>query len=603
MIGIITTVFLLSAGFYFVLNSQIRLIENERAVLTKLRTSLASEAIFFTSFSFKPLAAIKIDSQPFTENTNASFAALDSITYLPKKLKAIKESIQQINAMKGLINDRRTALDAAIENFLVQGEKVGGFRSSLKLIDFSLIIYYSKKEGYPRFLELSNALSSGILVMNQSFISSISIIDEQYEIIDGEIQAYKTSSVLTAFLIAVILGTLGIFLSVIAANRISRKITRIQKAIRIISSGDLSLKFDTSGTDEIGELGVLMEEMRNNLTSSIREIQQASTQALDSRNQLDTSVTFTDEAVSRLTGESSAIQNASAILETNIQKSQTAISSISQDVHTVSTMIQSQAAMVEESTAAITQMASSISSLNSIMENNKEGSSKLISAAVLGENRLTETSEIIQRINQNITTIQSMADMISSIAARTNLLAMNAAIEAAHAGEFGAGFSVVADEIRILAEASAVNSKTIVKNLKEVIGNIKAANTSSGKTSESFKLVQSEIHLVSDRFDEIVGSLLELKEGGNQIMEAMVELNTYTTSVTDNTEKITRQTGLMSTSIDAVRESAESVAKGNSRIQDELLSIQSSFTTVDDRAKAIGKISDQLNTEASKFKI
>jgi methyl-accepting chemotaxis protein len=87
--------------------------------------------------------------------------------------------------------------------------------------------------------------------------------------------------------------------------------------------------------------------------------------------------------------------------------------------------------------------------------------------------------------------------LINGIASQTNLLAMNAAIEAAHAGEYGKGFSVVADEIRKLAEASAANSKAIKTNLAAIIAGIKNANEASARSSESFATVQREIGAVS----------------------------------------------------------------------------------------------------------
>ncbi len=601
IIASITGVFLLSVGVFFTAESNKSKIEREFRLLEELRYQLFQEASFLHAFTFTPALNAIADYEAVTEKTNQSFEALARITYLPSQQESVREALSQIARMNENIQKRRASLLSATEEFLSKGTETGGFRTSLKLADYTILPYFARKPGYEDYLSAAKDFASAIVVMNQSCKTSIDIIDEEYEIIQGAIQTIRRNSLISSALVALILGIAGFIVAARIARRISIRIQRLEASTRLISSGDLTRKIEIPGADEIRELGSLMEEMRRSITASMNAIQETATKAMRSKTKLEEAVGNSTQALSRLDDESNRVENVSISLNENVERANTAMGEIVRDLEAVSGMIHSQAAMVEESTASITQMASSIVSLSSIMEKNKDGSEKLVEIAGVGEQRLLETGEIISRINESVTTIQDMANLISGIATQTNLLAMNAAIEAAHAGDFGKGFSVVADEIRTLAEASAENSKIISKNLADVIGNITDADAASKNSSESFQEVQKEIRKVSNSFDEVLNGLRELKQGGTQIMEAMVELNSYTTTITDNTEAINRQTALVSGAIQAVQGSSEEVAAASGTIGNEVVYIRNTFVEVGSHAKAVGAISENLNEHVSHF--
>ncbi|MCD1655870.1 methyl-accepting chemotaxis protein [Treponema zuelzerae] len=601
IIASITGVFLLSVGVFFTTESNKSKIEREFRLLEELRYQLFQETSFLHAFTFTPALNAIADYEAVTEKTNQSFEALARITYLPSQQESVREALSQIARMNENIQKRRASLLSATEEFLSKGTETGGFRTSLKLADYTILPYFARKPGYEDYLSAAKDFASAIVVMNQSCKTSIDIIDEEYEIIQGAIQTIRRNSLISSALVALILGIAGFIVAARIARRISIRIQRLEASTRLISSGDLTRKIEIPGADEIRELGSLMEEMRRSITASMNAIQETATKAMRSKTKLEEAVGNSTQALSRLDDESNRVENVSISLNENVERANTAMGEIVRDLEAVSGMIHSQAAMVEESTASITQMASSIVSLSSIMEKNKDGSEKLVEIAGVGEQRLLETGEIISRINESVTTIQDMANLISGIATQTNLLAMNAAIEAAHAGDFGKGFSVVADEIRTLAEASAENSKIISKNLADVIGNITDADAASRNSSESFQEVQKEIRKVSNSFDEVLNGLRELKQGGTQIMEAMVELNSYTTTITDNTEAINRQTALVSGAIQAVQGSSEEVAAASGTIGNEVVYIRNTFVEVGSHAKAVGAISENLNEHVSHF--
>jgi methyl-accepting chemotaxis protein len=158
---------------------------------------------------------------------------------------------------------------------------------------------------------------------------------------------------------------------------------------------------------------------------------------------------------------------------------------------------------------------------------------KLVHASEEGKAKLDPLIEQIKMITQQSKLLQEANSLISGIAARTNLLAMNAAIEAAHAGEHGRGFAVVADEIRKLAENSAVQSKGIATNLKAIQGVIDQVVVSSSEVKESFEIINTGINEVNSGQSFIQSAMTEQQEASKEVLIALDEITQVTTRVGD----------------------------------------------------------------------
>lgn len=376
----------------------------------------------------------------------------------------------------------------------------------------------------------------------------------------------------TAIILTIIAISLGILMTFLLANRLSKSIKRVTENIKIISSGDFTIEVEEdllSREDEIGEIGKSLEILKESLNNMILRIKRIADE-VDNKS-IDLS-SFSEELASSTNNITAAIQEVA-----NGNTEQTSA------LNNISTIIDSFSHKIDNAAISINNVNSKATKIGKNTRESKTIALKMEESVNGFGEEFSKFNGDILTLGEDMNSVSSITNLIKGISDRTNLLALNAAIEAARAGEMGRGFAVVADEIRNLAEQSKSSSEEIDKIIVKSCENTNNIVLKTNNINKELTAQKENIKEVVNVFDNIVESVEsiipelnntykefnEIKENKDEIVKEVEGITAISEEIAASSEEILASSNELNTASEDVAISAQELGEKTRNIIEE----------------------------------
>ncbi len=516
----------------------------------------------------------------------SQIALLKELGCTEKEIALLQKSTSLSN---DLVNIERQAMETVKQQTFVEG--IRNKASDESVYDFASRILNDDK--------YHNEVKKIMLPVNQFFQN----IDQRTRAEENSVKErfvlYEKLAILFTLLAVIFIVGFVIYIN----RSIIRPLLKTSGVLSELGQGDLTKEMEVISSNEIGQMALNFNSTVNNIRQLVFVIKKSTSDLAGIGSNLSSQMAITASSIDQIRRNIEGVKEQAFDQSSSVSETSATMEEIIRTITQLNNNIENQAASVAQSSAFIEEMVANIVSVTQMLVKANESIASLVSATGEGRQTIHSTNAITHSIMEESGSLLEASNVIQHIASQTNLLAMNAAIEAAHAGDAGKGFAVVSDEIRKLAEESGSQGKAITETLKNLSSGIETLAKSSKNVEEKFEVIFDFANEVKGMSTHLMEAMQEQENGSKEVLAAMRDINAITSEIKDGSGEMLKGGEQVAEEMRRLNDLSQGITGSMNEMADGTIHINNAVREVNDLTRQNGESINNLSMEMNKFKV